>query len=354
MTKHANSEDVPRASSPVFDLREEATQPTSKSHVKKVEDLEQLGITGPFKKRVRRDRCPFTAREDAALMQGFRKHGPSWKCIKRDSDLGLSSRTSTDLRDRFRNRWPDEYAAAGKKLHAAQIAKKEDQEKSRREEQDAFEHSSDQVRKTAALNSSAEATGSAATASAGKHSHPRQHYKPFSFGRAFDDSLLSDFSPLASDEDADPVRLNRDILDLLVERNNTSTSQPGAANPTSSTHSHSTSEQQQQQQSHPTLPSASDLASGPVTGQTHINPLMTLKTGRPPTTDNGGFNLPSVLLAVPLTELPWTESQTVNLPPATDVFSPSELTNRKGEGTQQPNVSGGGIASLQSLLWDFG
>jgi len=53
----------------------------------------------------------FTPVEDAALLQGFRKYGNAWSLLQ--VDQVLSSRTSTDLRDRFRIRYPDEYRSAG-------------------------------------------------------------------------------------------------------------------------------------------------------------------------------------------------------------------------------------------------
>ncbi|KAK9448719.1 uncharacterized protein V1518DRAFT_418009 [Limtongia smithiae] len=61
----------------------------------------------------RKERRSFTADEDARLLQGFLKHGPSWSKIQKDEDLNLYERRSTDLRDRFRNAFPEKYAAAG-------------------------------------------------------------------------------------------------------------------------------------------------------------------------------------------------------------------------------------------------
>ncbi|KAF2209459.1 hypothetical protein CERZMDRAFT_100253 [Cercospora zeae-maydis SCOH1-5] len=75
--------------------------------------LEKLGITEPFVKSERRSRHGYSAAEDAALLRGFMKHGKAWTAIKQDPDLNLSSRQATDLRDRMRTRFPDEYAKAG-------------------------------------------------------------------------------------------------------------------------------------------------------------------------------------------------------------------------------------------------
>ncbi|KAK9475833.1 hypothetical protein V1514DRAFT_299807 [Lipomyces japonicus] len=61
----------------------------------------------------RKERRSFTADEDRRLLQGFLKHGPSWSKIQKDEELKLIDRRSTDLRDRFRNAFPDKYEAAG-------------------------------------------------------------------------------------------------------------------------------------------------------------------------------------------------------------------------------------------------
>lgn len=63
----------------------------------------------------RKDRRSFTPEEDERLLQGFLKHGPAWSKIQRDASLHFSERRSTDLRDRFRNAFPDRYTAAGYK-----------------------------------------------------------------------------------------------------------------------------------------------------------------------------------------------------------------------------------------------
>ncbi|PPJ60646.1 hypothetical protein CBER1_03683 [Cercospora berteroae] len=75
--------------------------------------LEKLGINTPFVKSERRSRHGYSATEDEALLRGFKKHGKAWTAIKQDPDLNLSSRQATDLRDRMRTRFPEEYARAG-------------------------------------------------------------------------------------------------------------------------------------------------------------------------------------------------------------------------------------------------
>lgn len=63
----------------------------------------------------RKERRFFTDEEDARLLEGFLKHGPAWSKIQSDPELGLTGRRSTDLRDRFRNAYPNRYIAAGYK-----------------------------------------------------------------------------------------------------------------------------------------------------------------------------------------------------------------------------------------------
>ncbi|KAH8923216.1 hypothetical protein BT69DRAFT_1297339 [Atractiella rhizophila] len=64
----------------------------------------------PKEKKPRRS---FTKEEDDALWKGYQEHGTQWSIIAKDP--ALCNRKGTDLRDRFRNRFPDLYAAAGYK-----------------------------------------------------------------------------------------------------------------------------------------------------------------------------------------------------------------------------------------------
>lgn len=63
----------------------------------------------------RKERRSFTPIEDQRLLEGFERHGAAWSKIQRDESLGLGDRRSTDLRDRFRNAFPERYIAAGYK-----------------------------------------------------------------------------------------------------------------------------------------------------------------------------------------------------------------------------------------------
>lgn len=81
----------------------------TRTHRRKVEDLVRLGIEGPFRKSHRRERRPFTDEEDHAILDGYKLHGPAWTRIHRDPTFNLQSRQPTDLRDRFRNRYPEKF-----------------------------------------------------------------------------------------------------------------------------------------------------------------------------------------------------------------------------------------------------
>jgi hypothetical protein len=82
----------------------------SRAHRKKLEDLAELGIQGPFKKSHRRERRPFTDQDDREILLGLEQYGPAWTKIQRDPRYDLSRRQPTDLRDRVRNKYPDVYA----------------------------------------------------------------------------------------------------------------------------------------------------------------------------------------------------------------------------------------------------
>ncbi|KAF4501354.1 hypothetical protein FAGAP_2443 [Fusarium agapanthi] len=84
-------------------------QKRSRAHRKKMEDLVELGIHGPFKKSHRRERRPFTEQDDMEILQGLEIHGPAWTKIHRDPRFHLSSRQPTDLRDRVRNKYSSVY-----------------------------------------------------------------------------------------------------------------------------------------------------------------------------------------------------------------------------------------------------
>ncbi|KAI5464099.1 hypothetical protein BGZ63DRAFT_350967 [Mariannaea sp. PMI_226] len=84
-------------------------QKKSRAHRKKMEDLRELGIQGPFKKSHRRERRPFSEQDDQEILDGLKLHGPAWTKIQRDARFHLDSRQPTDLRDRVRNKYPTIY-----------------------------------------------------------------------------------------------------------------------------------------------------------------------------------------------------------------------------------------------------
>lgn len=98
---HSTSTSAPSSSTP---------PKKSKSHRKDLSDLKEIGIVQPFSKSRRRQRRAFTEEEDRNILIGLKKHGQSnWTAIQRDTALGLDSRKPTDIRDRFRNRYPEKH-----------------------------------------------------------------------------------------------------------------------------------------------------------------------------------------------------------------------------------------------------
>ncbi|KAF1838506.1 hypothetical protein BDW02DRAFT_564866 [Decorospora gaudefroyi] len=85
---------------------------------KTLPDLVELGISEPFLRTTRRPRRAFSACDDVNLLKGFEKYGPVWHNIRDDTELEFTTRHPTDLRDRFRIRYPEKYVQAGYKLKA--------------------------------------------------------------------------------------------------------------------------------------------------------------------------------------------------------------------------------------------
>jgi hypothetical protein len=77
--------------------------------------LVSLGVPEPYFtiKSKRRSRRPFTPAEDEALLKGYAVHGFQWTLIQQDTHLNLSHRRATDLRDRFRTKFPHAYREGG-------------------------------------------------------------------------------------------------------------------------------------------------------------------------------------------------------------------------------------------------
>lgn len=88
---------------------------TSTQSTKSKSTLSSLGISEPYFtiKSKRRSRRPFTPAEDEALLKGYAVHGFQWTLIQQDKHLNLSHRRATDLRDRFRTKFPNAYREGG-------------------------------------------------------------------------------------------------------------------------------------------------------------------------------------------------------------------------------------------------
>ncbi len=97
---------------------EEQTLERASRHVESKAPTEMLELDkhGRFPKSKRRPQRKFSAEDDENLLLGFEKYGPVWHNMRSDPDLGFNSRHPTDLRDRFRIKYPDRYAKAGYKL----------------------------------------------------------------------------------------------------------------------------------------------------------------------------------------------------------------------------------------------
>lgn len=87
----------------------------SRTHRKKLEDLVQLGIKGPFRKSRRRERKLFSDQDDREILMGYDLYGPAWTRIQRDPRFHLQTRQPTDLRDRFRNKYPEKFRSEDSK-----------------------------------------------------------------------------------------------------------------------------------------------------------------------------------------------------------------------------------------------
>lgn len=113
--------------------------PNAKTHLSTGRARAELPDTYDlFEKNRSKKRRPFTPEEDAALREGFEKvrrsqstftrylldpqHGTVWALIAKNPVL--ASRRSTDLRDRFRNAFPDLYEQAGYKPRPSRMQKK--------------------------------------------------------------------------------------------------------------------------------------------------------------------------------------------------------------------------------------
>ena len=251
----------------------EETEPINEATTSKAE------IHGPFLKSKRRARREFSGEDDKNLLKGFKRHGPVWHKMRDDFELGFGMRHPTDLRDRFRIRYPDLFAQAGYKLKPKEErALKDRAEEIRAQEAQVSRQPTTSSSKTLDKSdksvthlcvittskvSSATAPALATTASQSASIRP-----------TFD--LITDFSFDDDDGDRSPIVLNRNILQWADEN---STSVPSTT----------TAPTNNQVPTH----TSSDLLYNPFAAASdglHINPLATLKL---PSTAHWSYMNPS-------------------------------------------------------------
>ncbi|OWY42060.1 MYB DNA-binding-like protein [Alternaria alternata] len=209
-------------------------------------DLAELGIHEPFSKATRRPRRAFSQRDDVNLLKGFEKYGSVWHLMRDDEDLDFGSRHPTDLRDRFRIRYPDKYAKAGYKLKAKEkertlskqthVPEQERQDGPSQLEQAILDHNTSQHAKTSHAqqdmttaakdmhpfhNISNTNTSSHFATSSSNTSNPNSALKPFNSSSYLSDPLptlpFNEADPdltqdMATAGDESPITLSRNIL----------------------------------------------------------------------------------------------------------------------------------------------
>ncbi|KAJ1020066.1 hypothetical protein NDA16_004346 [Ustilago loliicola] len=96
--------------------------PNAKTHLSKAvrgRDAEGKSI---FEKGKTKERRPFTPEEDAALRAGYQQYGSHWALIAKNPIFN-GQRRAIDLRDRFRNAFPEDYERAGFKPRPSKAKK---------------------------------------------------------------------------------------------------------------------------------------------------------------------------------------------------------------------------------------
>ncbi|KAG9296194.1 hypothetical protein G9A89_014786 [Geosiphon pyriformis] len=83
------------------------------SHASLASDESDDSSTQTFRRVQRRKKHYFTAEDDKKLLEGIAKYGSNWAKICHDTEIGLSHRKSSDLRDRIRNAYPEKYEELG-------------------------------------------------------------------------------------------------------------------------------------------------------------------------------------------------------------------------------------------------
>jgi hypothetical protein len=184
------------------------------------EELARLGISAPFPKSQRRARRAFTVEEDEALLRGFTTYGAQWTKIRSDPDLGLTSRSRTDLRDRFRNRYPDKFVEAG---HKFQHKRSEDTNKETEATITSNETGEDPAQTPSRSDDiNAHMLNSAAPPQTSKDGGKSHHSLKLLTTSYTTDAYFGDFADLTPSEEDDPstITLSRNIFDWADQQSN--------------------------------------------------------------------------------------------------------------------------------------
>lgn len=204
---------------PAASIREATSPPSTNAPVRptSTEDTDTndqaapktTAVYGPFMKSRRRARREFSDTDDKNLLKGFQRHGPVWHAMRDDFELDFGMRHPTDLRDRFRIRYPDQFAKAGYKLKPKEARALQEAEELKAHEAQVSKPSTPTVTKLVNDSGKSVAPSSAPPASATTTS------KPTSTRRTFD--LVTDFRFDDDEGDRSPIVLNRNILQWADE-----------------------------------------------------------------------------------------------------------------------------------------
>jgi hypothetical protein len=122
-----------KSSSDVSQVSETTKSPTSVDRATTLLSTSSPDILAAIESRAhQRVRKLWTDEEHDNLIKGFGKHGYQWTAIRNDQELGLSRRKATDIRDKFRSLYPQQYmdadsgAPIGKKTNLTQPSSSDD------------------------------------------------------------------------------------------------------------------------------------------------------------------------------------------------------------------------------------
>lgn len=275
-------------------------------------------VHGPFLKSRRRERREFSDEDDKNLLKGFKRYGPTWHKMRDDFELGFGMRHPTDLRDRFRIRYPDVFAQAGYKLKPKEEqALKMRMEKSRIQEVQASVQATRNAPQTTDSGAqSAVKAGLPSPAKALPAATPvpiTTKPKPVSTRPVFD--LDTELTFDVDDEPRSPIVLNRNILQWADEN---STITPGIST-NSQVPSHMTN----------------DLLYNPFAATSdglHINPLATLKL---PLTAHWSYMTPSIVATPPSLPPPGPLKRSLS---ANTASTANTSTSRAQQEMRTPNL----------------